>query len=188
MRERNPASNTYARALFEAAKAAGDANEVTEELKALSADVFADAATRTFLETPKISPSDKKKALESALEGKVSGLVLNFLRVLIDRKRQFLFDEIAKAYEEICDKESGRTHVKLTTASALDEGSRNKIVQLIGQKLSTQVVAEEAVDESLLGGMTIQIGDTVVDGSVRARLHEMRDQIASRRIGKELIQ
>ena len=188
MRERNPASNTYAQALFEAAASAGNADDLTEELQSLRDDVFSDASVHTFLMTPKITPAEKKKALEQALEGKVSGLVMNFLKVLIDRKRQVLFAEIVDAFRELCDKASGRTYVTITAASALEESSKNRIVESIGKKLSTEVVAEERVDETLLGGLTIQIGDTVVDGSVRARLAELRDVVKSRRIGKELIQ
>ena len=60
-----------------------------------------------------------------------------------------------------------------------------ELVGLVGKKLNREIVAAERVDESLLGGMTIRIGDTVIDGSVRTKLNRVRESVAALRIGSE---
>lgn len=185
--KRHPVSNTYARALLEVVQAQGQVDSVAEELTSLRDGVFAQPELRVFLESPKIPRSDKKNALSKALEGNVSEFVNNLVMVLIDRGRQFLFAEIVDAFLALCDEVSGRTHVQIASATALPGESKEKLVSLLGTKLGRTVVAHERVVPELLGGMTIRIGDMVVDGSVRSRLNEIREQVATRRLGSDLI-
>lgn len=184
---RHPVSNSYARAMLEIAQASGQGDAIAEELTALRDGVFSQPELRVFLESPKIPRGEKKATLAKALEGKVSESVSNLVMILIDRGRQFLFSEIVDAYRNLCDEASGRTHVQITSAAPLSEESRESLVALLGKKLGREVVAQERVSPELLGGMTIRIGDMVVDGSVRSRLNEVREQVASRRLGSDLI-
>ena len=185
--KRHPVANTYARALLEVGQERGQAEDYAEELRAIEEQVLATGDARVFLESPKIPRREKKEVLERVFQGKVSDAVLNLLHILIDRGRQMLFGQIAEAYQDFCDEAAGRQHVRITSAVALDTGSRDSLTRLLSAKLSKQIVAEERVDEGLLGGMTIRIGDTVIDGSVRSRLNEIREQVASRRLGSDLI-
>ncbi|MEM7262228.1 MAG: ATP synthase F1 subunit delta [Planctomycetota bacterium] len=185
---RHPVATTYARALLEVGQGTNEADTYASELNTLRDEVLSDRDLKIFFESPKVPRDEKDAVLVKALEGKVSGPVLNLLRVLIKRGRQFLFDQIAEAYESLNDELQGRATVWITTASPLQDGSKEKVVALLKQKLGKEIIPEEKVDPDLLGGMTVRIGDTVVDGSVRSRLNEIRDRVAAPRLGSDLIE
>ncbi|MCA8959725.1 MAG: ATP synthase F1 subunit delta [Planctomycetes bacterium] len=185
---RHPVAKIYARALLEVGQERNEADDYASELTTLHDDVLSDGDFRVFFESPKIPRHEKDKVLVRALEGKVSEPVLNLLRVLVKRGRQFLFPEIAEAYTTLNDEARGRTHVWITTARPLSATSKDRVVGLLRQKLGKEIIPEERVDEDLLGGMTIRVGDVVVDGSVRSRLNEVRELVAAQRLGSDLIQ
>ena len=187
--KRHPAASSYARALLEVAeKKGGDlVDTLFEELLALDLAMNSDAALRVFFESPKIPRSEKKSVLEKVLSGQVSGELLNLLRMLIDRGRQFLFDQIVAIYGELYDDFKSRIHVRVTTAAELSDAKREQLTKLLADKLQREILLSERVNEELLGGMTIRFGDTVVDGSIRTQLNKVREVIASQRLGSDLI-
>ncbi len=184
---RHPVATTYARALLEVGQEKGEADAYAEELTTLCDDVFASGGLKVFFESPKIPREEKDKVLVKALEGKTSQSVLNLVRMLIKRGRQPLLGEIAEAYAGLNDEAQGRAHVWITSATPLSAASKDKIVALLKKKLSKEIIPEEKVDPDLLGGMTIRIGDTVIDGSVRSRLNEIGERVAAQRLGSDLI-
>ncbi len=187
MQVKHPAVNIYARALLEVAKDADAVEAIGEELVILRDEVLSIPDARVFFESPKINRADKRDVLKKTLKGKISDTVLNFLQVLIDRGRQFQFDQIVEEYLDLVQEYSGKIHVEIGSAVPLDASSKERLVKLLSEKLNKQVTSKERVDETLLGGLTIRVGDTVVDGSLRSRLEEIREQIASQRLGSDLI-
>lgn len=182
---RHPVSGTYATALLELGQERGEAEAYGEELTELAA-LFADSRDfRVFFENPKVPQSDKLNVLEKTLKGQVSESVLNLLKVLVKRGRQELFGQISAAYKEAHDELRGRTNVTITTASPIDSALKSELVGMVSKKLNREIVAAERVDEHLLGGVTIRIGDTVIDGSVRTKLNRVRESVAALRIGSE---
>ena len=184
---RDPISGTYARALMEVGQAKGKVDEFFEELEALQAHVFSQREFRVFFQSPKIPRPDKKAALDKALQGKVSEEVMNLLRILIDRGRQLIFDEIQESFSDLYDAFKRRMHVRVTSAAGIGDAAKNQLVELLSQKLDREIIMTEGVDEDLLGGMTIRFGDTVIDGSVRTQLNRVREAVASPRLGSDLI-
>src|SRR5690606_34896686 len=76
---------------------------------------------RTFLETPKVEPAEKKGVLRQVFGGRVPPLFLNFLMLLVDKRRQRLIGEIAREYHALLDEHLGRVHVQVTLAREPDE-------------------------------------------------------------------
>ena len=187
--KRNPVAGTYARALMEigAEKGGGKADQIFEELDSLEKDVLSDPSFRVFFESPKIPREEKKAVLEKALSGRVCDEVLNLLRVLIDRGRQMLLDQIYESYSELYDDFKRRAHVRIDTAVELSPDKRSRLAEVLGKKLDREIIMTERIDTDLLGGMTIRFGDTVIDGSIRTQLNKVRDTIASQRLGSDLI-
>lgn len=187
--KRHPVAGTYARALMEigAEKGGGKADEIFEELDLLEKDVLSDAFFRVFFESPKIPREEKKKVLEKALSGKVCDEVLNLLRILIDRGRQMLLDQIYESYSELYDDFKRRAHVRIDSAVELSTDKRSRLAEVLGKKLDREIIMTERIDTDLLGGMTIRFGDTVIDGSIRTQLNKVRDAISSQRLGSDLI-
>ena len=187
IKQRHPVAQAYAGALLEVAMEKKEADLYRDQLVAISATVEGDAQIQIFLESPKIRRSDKKAALEKALSGQVSETVLNLLRILIDRSRQDLIDDISQAYQDRMDAMAGRVNATITSATKLSSAIRKALVGAITKKLDKEVVSTEEVDPDLLAGLTIQIGDLVVDGSLRTQLRKIRQEVSQTRFGKDLI-
>jgi len=187
IKQRHPVAQAYARALLEVGSARGEAELYCDQLEALTEAVESEASFKVFLESPKIRRGDKKEALERALQGKVSDPVLNLVRILIDRNRQALIDDIAQAYREQIDEVAGRVNVTITSAVELSAEVTDALKAAIEKKLNKEVVSTELVDAGLLSGLTIQIGDLVVDGSLRTQLRKVRQEVSLTRFGKDLI-
>jgi F-type H+-transporting ATPase subunit delta len=187
IKQRHPVAQAYARALMEVGFARGEAELYGDQLDALTEAVESEASFKVFLESPKIRRGDKKEALERALQGKVSDPVLNLVRILIDRNRQALIEDIAQAYREQIDEVAGRVNVTITSAVELSAEVTDALKAAIEKKLNKEVVSTELVDAGLLSGVTIQIGDLVVDGSLRTQLRKVRQEVSLTRFGKDLI-
>ncbi|MDE0959231.1 MAG: ATP synthase F1 subunit delta [Planctomycetota bacterium] len=187
IKQRHPVAQAYARALMEIGSASGEADLYGDQLDALTEAVESDASFKVFLESPKIRRGDKKSTLEKALQGKVADPVLNLVRILIDRNRQNLIDDIAQAYREQIDKAAGRINAIITSATELSAEVRDALTAAIEKKLNKVVVSTEQVDAALLSGLTVQIGDLVVDGSLRTQLRKVRQEVSLTRFGKDLI-
>ncbi|MCH2585428.1 MAG: ATP synthase F1 subunit delta, partial [Planctomycetes bacterium] len=184
---RNPVAQAYAGALLAVAMEKGEADLYRDQLVAISTTVEGDAQIQVFLESPKIRRSDKKAALEKALSGQVSVAVLNLIQILIDRGRQGLIEDIAHAYQDRMDVLAGRVNATITSATKLSSAIRKALVGAIAKKLDKEVVSTEQVDPDLLAGLTIQVGDLVVDGSLRTQLRKVRQEVSQTRFGKDLI-
>ena len=186
-KQRHPAALAYASAMLAVGSGQGEASAFGDQLNAVANAISDDAQLRVFIESPKISRENKKAALHSALAGKVAEPVLNLLKLLIDRGRQFLVEDIADTYEELEDVAAGRVKATITSATEIPAEQRDSLVASIQSKTGREVVATEVVDAGLLAGLTIQVGDLVVDGSLRNHLHRVRQEVLQTRFGKDLI-
>lgn len=185
---RSPVSSAYASALLEIGETAKQSEEYAAHLAAFTEALAADKILRIFFESPKIARSDKKAALDRALGEKVAAPVLNTLKLLIDRGRQMLFGEIADVFGEMLDETRGRMNVEITSSSALSDVARTRLVTLLHERLGREIVTRERVDAGLLGGMTVRVGDTVIDGSLRTKLKRVREAMTLPRLGRDLFE
>ncbi len=186
-KQRHPAALAYASAMLQVGTTQGDASAYGDQLNAVAHAISDDAQLRVFIESPKISRENKKAALQAALAGKVAEPVLNLLKLLIDRGRQFLVEDIANTYGELEDVAAGRVKATITSATEIPAEQRDALVASIKSKTGREVVATEVVDGGLLAGLTIQVGDLVVDGSLRSHLQRVRQEVLQTRFGKDLI-
>jgi len=123
-----------------------------------------------FLRSPAISLDAKKETLAKALTARASDLFMDFLMVVADKDRLDVLVAIYDQYEALLDRYAGRVKGALTTAFELSEKEIAKLSKNISQKLSKSVTLEVRVDPAIIGGMVLNIDDTIVDGSVRRRL------------------
>jgi F-type H+-transporting ATPase subunit delta len=171
----------YARALLEVASERGVITPVEEELHAIAA-VHRDVPELDLLLRDPARPLEAKRALlERAFQGKVSDLVLHFLTVVLEKGRFSAIEEIAKTYDDLSDEAQGVARVHVTTYSPLGEEQRAALTRkLQGLTARPNIVLQETVDPSILGGVIVRIGDQVVDGSVRGRLRSLRERLVVR--------
>jgi F-type H+-transporting ATPase subunit delta len=129
---------------------------------------------REFLETPRVSTDDRKRAIRATFGGRVPEPFLRFLLVVLDKRRQALLGEIAQEYTALVDALRGRVRARITLAREGDAALREEIVRSLEQRLGKTVVATFASDPALIGGVVIRVGDQLYDGSLRRRIGGLR--------------
>jgi F-type H+-transporting ATPase subunit delta len=176
MRESSIVARSYAASVFELADAHGLRAEFSASFNALHG-VLGDANVRTFLQSPKLDNRTKKTVLRAALAERVHPLFLNFLQVVIDKRRQALLSAIAREYHALVEDAEGRMHVGVTVAhepsAELHQQIRSRLSEIFGKT----VVPHVHVDGRILGGIIVRHEDKVIDGSLRRRLIALRRRL-----------
>jgi F-type H+-transporting ATPase subunit delta len=166
----------YARSLFEVAKEQDTLDTVRDQL-----GEFADALSETrelqvFFFSPYFSTQEKKDGLERAVTD-TDPAVLNFLELLIEKHRMPVLFRIRAEYDRLWEDENKLLPVEITSAIELDK----HIVKQLGDRISDQtgrkVELSSRVEPDILGGIVVQVGNSVLDASIRNRLEQLRRQV-----------
>lgn len=176
MRETTIAA-TYADALFELGERHQAHDAHAAALHEIVGLIEREPSVRLFLESPKIEAGERKAVLERVLRGRVPPLFLNFLLVVLDKRRQRLLPEIGREYDALLDRRAGRLHVQVTLAREPDERTEEDLRAELSRVLGLSVVPHVQVDPRILGGLVVRFGDKVMDGSLRRRLVGMRRRL-----------
>jgi F-type H+-transporting ATPase subunit delta len=162
----------FAEAAFAVAQ---EAQKLDAWLAALdqAAAIFEDHAAALFLTSP-VVPAEKKRAVLSGLLPNVSPEAVRFLAILARRDRLELVPEIAQVFRRLLNEHRGIAVAQVTTAVPIDERQKATIASRLGRRVGKAVTLETRIDPSILGGVIAQIGDNVLDGSVRGRLERLR--------------
>lgn len=163
----------YAKALFQLANEHGLVAEVENKLSLIVATVENDAKIRAFLSAPNIALSAKVAALKSAFDDKASSFVLNTVSLLIERGREGEIASVLEAYLQVAGNALGRADAIVTSATPLSEVEKNKLAVKYGALLGKTVRVTNTVNPELLGGLTVRIGDTLYDGSLKGKLDRL---------------
>ena len=170
-------ARTYAEALFEVAQADDEVERYGANLHQLAGLIESDRQFRLFLETPRIDTSSKKQSLREALKKKLPGRLLSFLLLVIDKRRQRLLPSIADSYAELVDEHLGRIQVRITAAQEPDRKLEAELSRKLGKLLAKKIIPIYQVDERIIGGVIIRVGDRIMDGSIRRRLQLLRRRL-----------
>ncbi len=179
MRDSTIARN-YAETLIALAVKAGDREGWGQLVQDIANAIKSDIRLRRFLESPRISEQEKSAVLAKAFGDKVPPVFLRFLQILVTKRRQMLVPAIASEYHDILDQSEKRVHANVTVAQQPGDGEEAKIAEQLGRVLGKKVVTHVNVNPAILGGIIVKVGDTVMDGSLRRRLHRLRWQITRR--------
>jgi F-type H+-transporting ATPase subunit delta len=171
-------ATTYAEALYEAAQGA-DALEAVASGVGEFAGAYGDSDELSgVLGNPEIDPARKRAVVEALTEG-AHPLVANALKVLVDRGRIVELPEIAAAFHERVTRAEGRLEVEALSAIPLPDDLRERIIASVAQKTGRSVTLSASVDPDIVGGLVLKVGETVIDGSVRSRLQDLRRELST---------
>lgn len=165
----------YAGALISIGKKSGQVERYGKELVAAK-EMLTENKTWTSFTSPLLPNEAKSKIIDEI--GKRSGWsdsVTNFLKLLVDKKRIKFLSGIVDAFLALADEEAGRVHAVLESATALDDATKARLTQKLVSKLNKKVILEDKVDSSLIGGVRVSVGSTVIDGTIRGQLAHLRD-------------
>lgn len=170
-------ARSYAAALYELGRRTDAHEAFARALASVNALVDADPRIRDFLRSPMIPVAEKKRVLREGFTGRLPGLFLNFLMVVLDKRRQRLLHGIAGEYDRMLDEHFGRLNVAVTLAREPDGATLAAITERLSKMLGKAVIAHVRVDPEILGGIIVRYGDHVMDGSLRRRLLQLRGQM-----------
>lgn len=173
----------YAKALLNLAEKEDPAKigEVEQELFNITRLYNSLEGMRRVLIHPLISPDKKNAIINKVLGTRVSPIILRFLKLLINKNRVMYLTQIADAYHFLSDQARGIARVKVKSYLPMPTDQLKVLEQkMLTLTSSQQVILEPEVDPSLLGGITVQVGDSIIDGSVTGRLRELREQLITK--------
>jgi F-type H+-transporting ATPase subunit delta len=173
MRDTTIARN-YAETLFALATKADDLRGWGKTIAELAAAMEGDETLWLFLESPRIGAAVKSEVLGTAFQDRMPRLMVRFLQSLVKHRRQMLIPEIAREYLDIVDAAEGRMHARVTVARETSDAEVAAIAKQLSRMFAKEVVPHVAVDPAIMGGVVVNVGDTVLDGSVRKRLATLR--------------
>ncbi len=167
----------YSEAVFELAREQDCADEIKNELDAL-AEIF-DSAPELgkFLSAPTVTLSEKLSFIEKNFKGKISETTYNLLCVVTEKGRAQLVPSIAEDYKNRWYDMKNIAEVKVTTGIPLSDSLRAKLKTKLETVMKKTVILTENVDPSIMGGVVINYGNTMTDGSVRSKLEALQKQI-----------
>ena len=170
-------SKDYAEALYALAAETGEEAACLEGLTLAAALLEEHPAYRELLANPAIPAAERSALLEEALSGAVPEQVLSFLGLLCAHGRIRGLEACLTEYRRLYQASIALSTATVTSAVALTEAQRVRLQQKLEALTGHTVVLECTVDEALLGGLTVQIDGKVLDGSLRRRLHEVKEVI-----------
>ncbi len=177
----------YAKAFLDLAQAQNKVDESLCELETVE-KVFSGCPEFQFLMTdPAFGTSERKKAVEAlAPKLQLSPLMLNFLKILIDRERIIYFSEILLSYRDQADAALGRVRVQVTVQGDLEEASKEPLKKALEKLSQQQVILEVKTDPQILGGMIIQMKDLVLNGSAKSNLERIKEKMLQASVGNQM--
>lgn len=171
----------YAKALFDLALET-DLKAVSSSLASLSQAMTDSSDLSEVLGTSAVTETEKRALLTALLsELKAPKEVLNFVHVLADKNRTNLLGGILSEFSRLVEVHQGVTRATVTSAAALTDIQREAIFSFVEKKMTgtKEIVLDEYVDESLMAGVQVRIGDMQYDASVKGRLNGLRHSLLS---------
>ena len=167
----------YARSLFEVAKDQDKLDLVRDQLGAFSDALSETRDLQVFFFSPYFSTAEKEDGLERVVSG-ADPAVLNFLKLLIEKHRMPVLFRIRANFDALWEKENKLLPVQITSAVELDQQIVSQLGDRIAEQTDRKVNISANVDPDILGGIVVQVGNSVLDASVRNRLEQLRRQVA----------
>ncbi|TMD23672.1 MAG: F0F1 ATP synthase subunit delta [Chloroflexi bacterium] len=172
---RSNIARRYAQGVFQLAEAEHDFDGWRRELTQLDA-LLQDDVLRAAFANPAVT-TPRRMELAQRLAPELRPETQNLLRLLIEHRRSSEMPAIRREFERMADEAAGIVNVALTTAVELDDSERKRYERALAERLGKSVRMEYRHDPALVAGATVQIGDRLIDGSVRTQLDRLRQQL-----------
>jgi F-type H+-transporting ATPase subunit delta len=170
-------ARVYAEALFEVAKEKGKLDTIRDQLGQLADALERDRELAVFFFSPYFSTAEKRGGIERAVIDAEPELT-NFLELLVEKHRMPVIFHIRRLFDEMWAEENRLLEVTLTSAVELDPEIVRRVGEEIERQTDRKVQLQSRIDDQLVGGLVLQVGNMVLDGSIRSRLEKLRKEVA----------
>jgi len=178
MARRETAARRYADAAFEIARGNRTLDAWERDLATLGA-ALRDPELRRLVEHPAVAFGDKERVLRRVVGDGVSPQALSLVLLMIRRGRPGAIERMIAHFGDLLRRERGIALVEVRTALPLEEAQHAAVAARLAQLTGEQIEMNEIVDETLIGGIAVRIGDTLYDASVRNRLERLRARLTA---------
>jgi F-type H+-transporting ATPase subunit delta len=172
------AARRYAEAAFELADRDGSHDRWDEDLR-LAGEIVADERVAHILDNPAVPLARREKVLRDLFDKRLTPVALNLTRLLVQRGRIEILPAVAAEYGRLHDAAQGIVAATVTSAAPLHADETAAIKARVEAMTGKSVRLVAAVDPDLIGGLTVRVGDRLIDASVRGRLERLRDQLVA---------
>ena len=174
------AGRVYARALFDIGVQEGSVGVIYDDLHAVQAALEGlDPELQAFVNMPHFRRDDKRRIMNLVFEGKVCRPVLGLVNILVQKRRELLLNNVVEEFARYRDRHEGLVRAGVLTARKLDTDLADALRAALEQRTKRKVILHERVDPEVIGGIRVNLGDIVLDGTIRRRLQDMRRSLAA---------
>ncbi|MBN2898217.1 MAG: F0F1 ATP synthase subunit delta [Clostridia bacterium] len=171
-------AKTYSDALFEVGIENNSLEQFLEEFSFIEATFKEYPDFLELFKTPKISIEERKEAIQSVFGGKISSEMLNLLKIVLDKRRASEIFGIKDEFKVAVHKHNNVIEATVISAVPITEAQSERLVKSMAAVTGNDILIKNKVDETLIGGVVIYIGDKVIDGSVKKKLNELKEELA----------
>ena len=168
-------SNEYAEALFSLAVEDGSERAIMAELEMIRGIFEKDPEISELLCSPAVPIDERVGVVESLFSGRVHEHVVSFIKLLCEKRRTGIFFDCVDGYRALLSAKEMTVTASVVSAVELSESERAALKQKLEKMSGNTVVLECETDSSILGGLIVTMDGTVIDGSLRHRLHEVKE-------------
>ena len=171
-------ANRYAEALFQLSEEENITKEIYSELNDVVDIVKSNKELENVLKSPLISKSEKVELIEKLFSDKINKHLKNFLKILVEKGRINSLKTIETTFKQLLNDKHNIIEGTVISAVPMEEKQIKDLEEKRSKKYNKNVTLENKVDESILGGVLVRLGNTQIDGSVKTRLDNIKDQLA----------
>jgi F-type H+-transporting ATPase subunit delta len=172
------AARRYAEAVFELAKRDDSLDKWRDDLRNTNALLGEERVSR-IVDNPSLPFAERRKLIDELLSKRVGTPARNLVTVLAERSRLDLLPAIVTEYQRLLNRERGIATAIVTSAGPLNKEETAALEERLRQMTGSDVELDVRIDEGLIGGLTVRVGDRLLDASVRGRLERLRDQLVA---------
>lgn len=167
----------YAKALLSLAREGKEFEGLKNDMQVLNQCIREIPELNMMLKSPVIKVSEKIKIFENTFKSTFLPVTLSFLKIVLERRREEYLEGISRYFLSLLQSEEGIQQAELVTAVPLNETLRKTIVSFIHKRFSTKVALNEQVDEKLIGGFILRVGDQQIDASISGKLERIKNSL-----------
>jgi len=184
-RDNNGRLTGYARAILDIGKATGDLDLLESELKVLKDEIVSNLDLKKYLTDPSIAQPERIKTGVEILEEGASPAVKTALAMIITLDMTEQIEPLYNEFTQLVDDFKKQAYVEVISAIELDEGTLGMIKKDVDTASGLDVRIRNTVDSSIIGGLVIKIGETVIDLSVKNKMEDIKARLRSVDLGGE---
>ena len=174
----NIIASRYAEALFQVGEESNSTTKLYEELNAVLDILKSDKNFYNVLKSPLISKGEKKEIIESVFNNRIQNDLKNFFKILIDKERISYLELIQKSFKDLLNENNNIVEGKAITAIPMSKEEIKKLEENLSSKYNANIILENIVDETILGGVLVRLGNKEIDGTIKTRLENLKQELS----------